>query len=61
MSVIRPSIEYGSEVWGGNKGQTNALESAVLGGAKKKFLGCSSVMMKLGRDMGLDTLKSCKG
>ena len=34
-SVIRPSIEYSSEVWESNKGQTNALESAVLGGAKK--------------------------
>ena len=40
-SVIRPSIEYGSEVWESCKGQTNALESAVLGGAKK-ILGCSS-------------------
>ena len=31
----RPSIEYGSEVWESNKGQTNALESVVLGGGKK--------------------------
>ena len=41
LSVIRPSLEYGSEVWESNKGQTNALESVVLGGAKK-ILGCSS-------------------
>ena len=40
LSVIRPSIEYGSEVWESNKGQTNALESAVLGGAQK-ILGSS--------------------
>ena len=26
-AVIRPSLEYGSEVWESNKGQTNALES----------------------------------
>ena len=31
LSVIRPSIEYGSEVLESNKGQTNALESVVLG------------------------------
>ena len=37
-SLIRPSLEYGSEVWESNKGQTNALESIVLGGAKKILL-----------------------
>ena len=37
LSVIRPSIEYGSEVWESNKGQTNALESVVLRGAKKSL------------------------
>ena len=52
-SVIRPSIEYGSEVWESNKGQINALESVVLGGGKK-ILGCSSVR----GDMGLETMKS---
>ena len=31
LSVIRPST---SEVWEGNKGQTNALESVVLGEPK---------------------------
>ena len=31
LSLIRPSIEYGSEVWEGNKGQTKALESVILG------------------------------
>ena len=39
--LIRPSIDYGSEVWESNKGQTNALECVALGGAKKS-LGCSS-------------------
>ena len=38
LSVIRPSIEYSSEVWESNKSQTNALESVVWGEAKK-FLG----------------------
>ena len=41
LSVIRPSIEYGVEVWEGNKSQVDALESIVLGGAKQ-ILGCSS-------------------
>ena len=41
LYVIRHSIEYGSEVWEGNKGQTIGLESIVLGAAKK-ILGCSS-------------------
>ena len=59
LSVIRPSIEYGSEVWESNKGQTNALESVVLGGAKN-ILGCSSKTCNeaVRGDMGLETLQS---
>ena len=59
LSVIRPSIEYGSEDWKSNKGQTNALESVVLGGAKK-ILGCSSKTCNeaVRGDMGLEMLKS---
>ena len=34
LSVMRPSIEYGSDVWESNKGQTKALESVVLGEPK---------------------------
>ena len=30
LSVIRPSIEYGSEVWEGNKNQAGYLESKIL-------------------------------
>ena len=41
LSVIRPSIEYGGEIWEGNKGQVAGLESIILGGAKR-ILGCSS-------------------
>ena len=41
LSVIRPSIEYGSEVWEGNKSQAGSLESIILDGAKQ-ILGCSS-------------------
>ena len=41
LSVIRPSIEYSGEVWEGNKSQVGALESIILGGAKR-ILGCSS-------------------
>ena len=38
---MRPTLEYGSGVWEGNKCQTAALESVILGGAKR-ILGCSS-------------------
>ena len=40
LSVIRPSIEYGSEVWEGNKSQAGSLGSIILDGAKR-ILGCS--------------------
>ena len=35
LSVIRPSIEYGSEVWEGNKSQSGSMESIILDGAKQ--------------------------
>ena len=61
LSVIRPSIEYGSEVWEDNKSQADFLESIILGGAKW-ILGCSSKICNeaVRRDMGLDTLQSRK-
>ena len=34
LSVVRPTLEYGSEVWEGNKTQAASLESVVLDGAK---------------------------
>ena len=59
LSVIRPSIEYGGEVWEGNKSQADALESIILGGAKR-ILGCSSKTCNeaVRGDMGIETLKS---
>ena len=58
-SAIRPSIEYGSEVWEGNKSQAGSLESIILDGAKR-ILGCSSKTCNeaVRGDMGLDTLQS---
>ena len=58
LSVISPTIEYGSEVWEGNKGQAGSLES-ILDGAKR-ILGCSSKTCNeaVRGDMGLDTLQS---
>ena len=41
LSVIRPSIEYGSEVLEGKKSQAGSLESIILDGAKR-ILGYSS-------------------
>ena len=43
LSVVRPSLEYGSETWECNKSQGRELDSIILGGAKK-ILGCSSKM-----------------
>ena len=39
ISVVRPTLEYGSEVWEGNKAQAAVLESVMIGGAKR-ILGC---------------------
>ena len=41
VSVLRPTLEYGSKVWACNKRQAASLESIQLGAAKK-ILGCSS-------------------
>ena len=59
LSVIRPSIEYGSEVWEGNKSQAGSLESIILDGAKR-ILGCSSKTCNeaVRGDMGLDTWRA---
>ena len=57
ISVVRP-LEYGSEVWEGNKAQAAALESVMIGGAKR-ILGCSSRTCNeaVRGDMGLDSLQ----
>ena len=51
-------LEYGSEVWEGNKPQAAALESIMIGGAKR-ILGCSSRTCNeaVRGDMGLDSLQ----
>ena len=56
LSVVRPSLEYGSEIWDCNKSQTRALQSITLGGVKK-ILGCSSKTCNeaVWGDMGLET------
>ena len=41
LSVIRPSIEYGSEVWESNNSQAGSLESIIFDEVKWT-LGCSS-------------------
>ena len=58
ISVVRPTLEYGSEVWKGNKAQAAALESVMIGGAKST-LGCSSRTCNeaVRGDMGLDSLQ----
>ena len=58
VAVLRPTLEYGSEVWACNKRQTASLESIQLGVAKK-ILGCSSKTCNeaVRGDMGLESLK----
>ena len=58
LSKSNDPLEYGSEVWEGNKSQTAALESVMLGGAKR-ILGCSSKTCNeaVRGDMGLETLQ----
>ena len=58
LSVVRPSLEYGSEVWEGNKSQAAALGSVLLGGGKR-ILGCSSKTCNeaVRGDLGIDTLQ----
>ena len=59
LSVIRPSIEYDSEVWEGNKSQAGSLESIILDGSKW-ILACSSKTCNeaVREDMGLDALQN---
>ena len=59
MSVLRPTSEYGSEVWACNKRQTASIQL----GAAKKILGCSSKTCNeaVRGDMGLKSLESQKG
>ena len=58
LAVVRPTLEYGSEMWEANKTQAAASESVMLGGAKR-ILGCSSKTCNeaVRGDMGLDTLQ----
>ena len=58
LSVLRPSLKYGSEVLEGNKSQAASLESIMLGGAKR-VLGCSSKTSNeaIWGDMGLEFLQ----
>ena len=42
ISVVWPTLEYGSDVWEGNKAQAAALESVMIGGAKR-ILGLDSL------------------
>ena len=58
LSIFCPSLEYGSEVWEGNKCQAASLESIMLEGAKH-VLGCKSKTSNkaIWGDMGLEFLQ----
>ena len=61
LSVVRPSLEYGSEIWDCSKGQANAVESIILGGAKT-ILGysCRTCNEAVRGDVGVDNLRRCR-
>ena len=46
LSVIRPSIEYGGEIWEGNKGQVAGLESIFWGELKGFWVVRLKLVMK---------------
>ena len=56
--MLRPSLEYGSEVWNANKCQAQALESIQLC-ACKYILECSRATCDepVQVDLGLESLK----
>ena len=61
LTVLRPSLEYGSEIWKCTKSQGSTLECILLGGAKKIFRCSSRTCNEAVRgNMGLETLKSCR-
>ena len=59
FSVLRPSTEYGGEIWMCNKSQASAPKSIISGGATKilKCL-CRTCIEVVRGDMGLETLQS---
>ena len=58
LAVVRPTLKYGIEVWKANKAQAAALESVVVGEAKR-ILGCLSRTCNeaVRGDMGLESLQ----
>ena len=59
FSVVRPTLEYGNEVWEGNKAQSASLESTMLGGAKRILGAPQRLVMRLLEVIyiGLETLQ----
>ena len=53
LPIVRPSLEYGGEIWDCNKSQVRALASQ--GEQRSSFKTCNEAVWG---DMGLDTLKS---
>ena len=52
ISVVRPTVEYGSEVWEGNKAQAAVFESVMIAGCSSST--CNEAVRG---DMGLDSLQ----
>ena len=44
--MIRPSTDYGREIWEGNKCQVAGVEFIILGGAKEFWVVCLRLVMK---------------
>ena len=61
LAVVKPTLEYCSEVWEANKAQAAALESVVLGGAKCILGGSSRTCNEAVKgDVGLESLQGCR-
>ena len=59
LSVIRSSLEYGNEIWEGNKCKIDVLESIILRGARRILrCSCKTCNKAVRGDMGLESLKS---
>ena len=61
LSILRPSLEYGNEVWRCTSTQSKALDAVLLGDCKK-ILSCSSKTCNeaVWGDFGVEPLYSFK-
>ena len=57
LSVLRPTLEYGSEMWESNNSQTAFLESIMLGAKRVLRYSSKTSNKAIWRDMSLEVLQ----